>query len=136
MRVFLDTNVLASALGTRGLCADLFREVIASEDLVISNPLLTELRRILIHKFGVPASLADEMMAFLKEDTVHAEPGETQAIDINDKDDVIILSSALNGRAELFVTGDKEVLSLRRIGRMKILSPRDYWDRTRKRRKA
>ena len=30
MKVFLDTNVLASAAATRGLCADVLREVFAS----------------------------------------------------------------------------------------------------------
>lgn len=29
MRVFLDTNVLVSALATRGLCADVLRIVVA-----------------------------------------------------------------------------------------------------------
>lgn len=49
-------------------------------------------------------------------------------IDIKDKDDIVILSTALNGNAELFITGDKEVLALVRIQSMQILSPRGFWE--------
>ena len=44
MRVFLDTNVLAGAIGTRGLCADVLREIFASHDLLISEHVIGELR--------------------------------------------------------------------------------------------
>jgi len=44
MRVFLDTNLLVSAVATRGLCADVLREVLLSHQLVISPPLLSELK--------------------------------------------------------------------------------------------
>lgn len=134
MRVFLDTNVLASALATRGLCADILREVINSDELVISDPLLVELHRILRKKFCIPEPLVEEMIAFLQRDTIHSQVVDMLDIRIKDKDDIIILSSATNGKAELFVTGDKEVLSLGKVGRMEILSPRAFWDKTRKKR--
>ena len=47
MRVFLDTNVLVSAVATRGLCADVLREILFSHQLVVSVPLLDELKNIL-----------------------------------------------------------------------------------------
>ena len=46
-----------------------------------------------------------------------------------DQDDVIILSSALNGDADLFITGDKELLELRRVKNMEIVSPRMFWEK-------
>jgi putative PIN family toxin of toxin-antitoxin system len=132
MRVFLDTNVLASALATRGLCTDILREVINSDELIVSPPLLAELHRILLKKFHIPEPLVDEMITFLQRDTIHSEIGDVLDIRIKDKDDIIILSSAVNGKAEVFVTGDKEVLSAGKVGRMEILSPRGFWDKTRK----
>lgn len=134
MRVFLDTNVLASALATRGLCTDILRAVINSEDLIVSDALLVELRRILLKKFRVPQPLVDEMILFLQKDTIRAETGDLLDLGIKDKDDIIILSSAVNGKADIFVTGDKEVLSLGNVERMEILSPRGFWDKTRKER--
>jgi predicted nucleic acid-binding protein len=42
VKVFLDTNVLASALATRGLCAELFEVVLQSHELLVSPPVLKE----------------------------------------------------------------------------------------------
>ena len=51
---FLDTNVLASAAATRGLCADVLREVLTSHELVTSAQVLNEFERVLRTKFGIP----------------------------------------------------------------------------------
>jgi predicted nucleic acid-binding protein len=40
-----------------------------------------------------------------------------------------VLSCALNGKADLFITGDKELLGLIRIGDMEIVSPRTFWEK-------
>jgi len=45
-----------------------------------------------------------------------------------DKDDRIVLSCALNGEIDLFVTGDKEQ-SLKRIRKMEIVSPRAFLEK-------
>jgi predicted nucleic acid-binding protein len=37
----------------------------------------------------------------------------------------------LNGEAELFVTGDKELLDLEKVGSMEIVSPRKFWEKLR-----
>jgi predicted nucleic acid-binding protein len=35
----------------------------------------------------------------------------------------------LNGEADLFITGDKELLGLKGIGGMEIISPRAFWEK-------
>jgi predicted nucleic acid-binding protein len=50
VKVFLDTNVLASALATRGLCAELFEVVLQSHELLVSPPVLKELECVLPEK--------------------------------------------------------------------------------------
>ena len=129
MRVFLDTNVLASATATRGLCADVLREVLALHELVVSPPLFNELKRVLVRKFGLSKDIVSDVLELLREDTIFSKPGKLSDIQIKDKDDVIILSSALNGKADIFVTGDKELLKLRKVGRLEIVSPRNFWER-------
>ena len=42
--------------------------------------------------------------------------------------DRIILSDAIEGKTDIFVTGDKELLELQKIDKMKIVSPREFWD--------
>lgn len=128
MRVFFDTNVLVSAFTARGLCADLFKGTVASCTLVVSEPLLTEMRRILADKFGASKDSIDEAISVIEQDAAHAPVGALRDIRIKDRDDVLILSSALHGKTDFFVTGDKEVLALGKIDSMRILSPRQFWD--------
>ncbi|HDY90085.1 MAG TPA: putative toxin-antitoxin system toxin component, PIN family [bacterium] len=129
MKIFIDTNVLVSAFATRGLCADVVREVFISHQLVISAQLLTEFKSILRSKFEVPNELIEELIELLQRDTLFSTTCPLSDIEINDKDDVIILSSALNGNADLFITGDKELLELRKVNKMEIVSPRAFWEK-------
>ena len=129
MRVFLDTNVLASATATRGLCADLFREVLLSHHLVVSRPLLDELARALVLKFGASPEIVEDVLGLLQQDTTLAAGGALPEVTLGDKDDLVILAGAIAGSAEVFVTGDKAVQALRRVGKMQVLSPRQFWER-------
>jgi putative PIN family toxin of toxin-antitoxin system len=129
MKVFLDTNVLVSALATRGLCGDVVREVLLSHQLIISLPLLTEVEKALRGKLGAPPTFISEFIQVLKQDALLSSPTVQPEVLLKDKDDLIILSSALSGDTDLFVTGDKEVLDLRKIGKMQIVSPRGFWEK-------
>ena len=129
MKVFLDTNVLASAVATRGLCADAIREVLSSHELIISDALLKELRQVLQKKFKVPGSLISEFVNMLRQDTVLVKPDYLPHVNIKDKDDLIILASAICGSADLLVTGDKELLALGKVENVEIVSPREFWEK-------
>ena len=128
MRVFLDTNVLVSAIATRGLCADVLREIFVSHQLVISIPLISELKRILSNKLGVPQEIISDFIEVLTQDCLLSENTDQIIIDISDRDDILILSTAVNGKAEIFVTGDKELLELKKLQLMRIVSPREFWE--------
>ncbi len=131
MRVFLDTNVLVSAFATRGLCEDVLREVLATHDLVVSRPLLSELEQVLRRKLHLPRSLVAEILEFLKQEQLY-EAGPLPEVKIKDRADLTILSSATEGEADVFVTGDKELLALRKMGHFQILSPRAFWEMLKK----
>ncbi len=122
MKVFLDTNVLVSAMATRGLCADVLREILTSHQLIVSVPLFNELKRVLREKLRIPGELIEDAIEILQRDAHFAT---------RDKNDLMILSSALNGNADLLVTGDKELLDLGKIEDMEIVSPRGFWERMR-----
>ncbi len=129
MRIFLDTNVIVSATATRGLCADIFREVLLSHELIVSEPLLMEVSRILSEKFGAGAETIGMIIGLLKQDTVFAQPSEPPDIDLSDQDDLLILAGALAGAAEIFITGDKELLALGSVQNLEIISPRQFWEK-------
>jgi putative PIN family toxin of toxin-antitoxin system len=131
MKVFLDTNVLVSAMATRGLCADVLREVLTSHQLVVSVPLFNELKLVLREKLRIPGELIDEAIEILQQDAHFVTSSTLSDVKIRDKDDLMILSSALNGNADLLVTGDKELLNLGKIEDMEIVSPRGFWKKMR-----
>ena len=129
MKVFLDTNVLVSAVATRGLCADVFREVLTNHHLIVSLPLLTEVETVLSNKLGAPQDIIASFIELINQDSVISDNGDLIDIDFQDKTDIPILSSAFFGGAEFFITGDKEILTLVQVGEMVILSPRMFWER-------
>jgi putative PIN family toxin of toxin-antitoxin system len=128
MRVLLDTNVIVSAVTTRGLCADVFRAVLAEHELVICPQVLYEVRNILGTKFSVPENLISEYLELIGQDAVVAESEDSATIPIKDKDDVKIISATMNADVQVLVTGDREVQEIKRIGRMTIMSPRAFWE--------
>jgi predicted nucleic acid-binding protein len=129
MKVFLDTPVIVSAAAVRGLCADVLREVLAYHELVLSIPVIAELNTILFKQLNLPDDIITESIGFLYHDAFVSERFGQIDIDIDDKEDIIILSSALHGNAELFVTGDNELLNLKRMNGMEIVSPRMFWQK-------
>jgi putative PIN family toxin of toxin-antitoxin system len=129
MRVFLDTNVIVSATATRGLCADVFREVLLSHELIISEPLLAEVSRVLSTKFAANAEMIESVIQILNQDTILSTPFDPPDITIRDRDDLLILASALAGRADVLITGDKELLALGSVQNLDIISPREFWEK-------
>jgi len=129
MKIFLDTNVLASAAATRGLCADVLRLVFASHELFISEQVLKELRTVLKFKFGVSQDLIDDFIWLLQQDTALVEPAKLPRVELQDKHDLLILAAAIAAGAEVLVTGDKELLDLGQIEGLEILSPRQFWEK-------
>jgi len=129
MKVLLDTNVIVSAVTTRGLCADVLRTVLAEHELLICPQILAEVRRTLRTKFFIPVKLTNEYLQFLQQDAILVEPlNMPSRLNIRDKEDVAIISAALHGKADIFVTGDKELQDIKIISRMRILSPRAFWE--------
>jgi putative PIN family toxin of toxin-antitoxin system len=129
MKIFLDTNVLVSAAATRGLCADVLREVLISHQLVVSAPLFSELNNVLKEKLRLPQELITEFVEILQQDAHLSSSSDLPNVNIKDKDDLTILSSALNGKTDIFITGDKGLLELLRIDDMDIISLKMFWER-------
>jgi putative PIN family toxin of toxin-antitoxin system len=129
MNVFLDTNVLVSAVATRGLCADVLREVLRHHHLIISHELLSELEKVFHKVLGLPENIISEFIEVIEQDSQVSTPSPLLDVNIRDKDDLFMLSSAWNGGADLFITGDKELLEFRSIKNMDIVSPRMFWER-------
>jgi len=127
VKVFLDTNVLASAFGTHGLCRQLMRRTLEKHELLTSETVIIELTRVLIAKFKLPRAEVDLAVAVLRTATVLPEPAPENTPSLPDPDDEPIVATALEGHADLFITGDRALLELREVEGLPVLSPRDAW---------
>ncbi len=129
MRIFLDTNVLASSIATRGLCSEVLESVLQDHELLTCNAVLEELERVLIAKFHLPKTTAAGFLALLRAEGHLVQAQTPPSIVIKDPDDVPIVACAIAGKAELFVTGDKVLLDLHVIDGLPVVSPRELWTR-------
>lgn len=128
MRVFVDTNVLVSALTARGLCADLFQAILADHVPVVSDTVLAEFDAVLRSKFRHSAGAAFERTQFLRRFCEHTPGGRPRVLAGIDAQDRKVIADALAGHAEALVTGDRAMLALEIIERMPLFSPRQLWD--------
>lgn len=132
MRIFLDTNMLASALATRGLCADLLQSVLAEHELIVGMRVLEELEDVLPRKFRLPAEIVKRFLSLLKREGTVVTDAVPMQLNLRDADDKRILANALAGSADVFVTGDQELLALKKVKGVPIVSPRGMWTILRK----
>lgn len=128
MRVFLDTNVLVAAVATRGLCADVMRVVLAEHELITGEVVLGELRKVLARRIKLPAAAIDDIVSLLREQEVVPKPRKPSELPIRDPDDRWILASAMAGRADVLVTGDRDLLDVADKAPLPVLEPRAFWD--------
>jgi len=128
VRVFLDTNVLASAFATRGLSADVLRLVLSEHTLITGDVVLRELARVLANRIRLPKSRVDEILAFLREFEVVPKPHVPSEVAVRDEDDRWVLASAVSGGADVLVTGDRDLLAVATKVPLKIVDPRGFWE--------
>jgi uncharacterized protein len=131
VKVVFDTNILVSALvfpGGRGEVA-LQRIIEEHDQLVISKAILNELLAILARKFSRDAEELAHVAVFLSDLAISVKPRRRLQV-VKDEPDNRILECALAGRAEVIVTGDHALLALREYGDVRIISLRDYLERT------
>ena len=77
----------------------------------------------------IDQDLIDDSIWLMRHDTALARSGQLPTVEIQDQDDLSILSAAISAGADVFVTGDKELLVLRQIENLAILSPRQFWEK-------
>lgn len=131
MKAFLDTNVLVSAFVARGLCADLFRYLLAEHEILTGEVNLLELKRTLRNKFAATADQIADVERQLRDHTVVPKPIARTAFRLRDRDDEWVRASAIAGSADLLVTGDQDLLVVAGRALLPILTPRQAWERLR-----
>ena len=107
MNLVLDTNVLIAAFISKGSCHTLVEQCLSVHSCMTSEFILNELREKLTKKFK-------------------SAPLESNVC--RDPDDDRVLATAITGNAVCIITGDKDLLILKKFGEIDILSPSELTD--------
>ena len=127
-RVVLDTNVYYSALHTPGSRLEALIEAGVRErkyHLIASPFILHELYEKLIEEFLWEEARALVVIKKIVRAAELVNPKTVTAVIADDPDDNHILACALAGHADLLVSGDRHLLSLKDYEGIPIVRPRD-----------
>jgi putative PIN family toxin of toxin-antitoxin system len=124
IRVVLDTNVIVSALVFGGVPRGILELAEAGQcELFYSQPIQTEVRRVLTEKFDWPQAILQQALPVLwSMGTLVAPLITLNAV----PDDNRILECAVEAQAHVVVSGDHHLLALKNYRSISIVTPRQF----------
>jgi hypothetical protein len=127
VRVLLDSNVWLAILTTDGFCRRVWRTARRSCKFVASQEILDEIAEKLRVKLGFAPRHA-RLMTFFVERQIESVWVVSVINICRDADDNRILAAALDSDCSHLVTGDADLLVLKKFETVSILSPREFLD--------
>jgi putative PIN family toxin of toxin-antitoxin system len=127
VRVVLDTNIFISALAIPGSLAEkaIIKIIEGGDILLISKDIINEVLSVLSSKFSRDKEGLSHVAVILSELGELVKPARKVSI-FKDDPDNRVLECALHGKADVLVTGDKEMLRLREYEQIRIMSLKQY----------
>lgn len=127
MRLLLETNVLVAALVARGTCSDLLEHCVRQHVVVSSQLLLNELRDVLEKKLRQRAIDVRAALHLFGETFTLVVPDTLDPPACRDRDDDVVLATALAGECAAIITGDQDLLILNPFRGISVLAPSAFW---------
>jgi uncharacterized protein len=126
LHIVIDTNVYVSATVFGGVPRKAIEKAYAYCTVLCSDYIITELQDVLrSKKFAWSQSHITSVCDFLFSDAVMIRPDEIISVSRDSKDDPV-LACAVAGNADVLITGDKDLLVLRRYKDTRILTPTSW----------
>ena len=126
MRVLLDSNVWLAILTTDGQCRRMWRQARDVSQIYASPDILGEIEEKLRLKFGFHPRHAHLLAAFVRRQTKPVTVTGAPPKICRDADDDFILAAAVKAGCDYLVTGDKDLLVLRKVSGLNIVTPREF----------
>lgn len=127
MRLVIDTNVLIAAFISHGACSELLEHCVLNHDVILSKFILDELKDKLTNKFKFTARDATAVVNLLKSRCSIVRTQSLPSSVSRDPDDDNIIATAMSGTCVCIITGDKDLLDLKKTGDVLIVSPGQFW---------
>lgn len=126
LRVVVDTNILVSGIVFRGNPHLILKAVINRQiQAVYSRPLLAELTEVLAKKLKFSSVEITKITDQLEELTEIVQPRKSIRI-CRDETDNQVLEAAAAGKCDYLITGDKDLLVLKKYRSIRILTPSEF----------
>ena len=125
-RAVIDTNIWLSALYFAGKPSQIV-SLVEDKKLtsVISSFILEEIREKLLLKFNTPVFLSNATISHIKSiSKVVSLKG--QDFGLRDTDDNKVLETAVVGKCNWIITGDKDLLTVKKYQQIKIVNPGQF----------
>ncbi len=127
IRIVLDTNVIVSALVFGGTPRGVLELAEAGQcQFFYSEPIQTEVRRVLSEKFEWPQAMLREVLPVLWSMGELVVPRTTVDAVPDDPDDNRILECAVEAQAQVVVSGDHHLLAVQKYKSVSIVTPRQF----------
>lgn len=125
-RVVADTNVLVSGIVFRGNPHQILQAVIDRRIQAISSKaLLAELTEVLSKKMDYPPDKIRQITDQLEDLIEIVQPDKIIKV-CRDPNDNLVLEAAVAGNCEFIITGDKDLLILKKYQTVRILTPSEF----------
>jgi uncharacterized protein len=126
-RALCDTNVLVSAFIAGGPPSRVIEAAIDGRiELVLADPVLGELERVLVLKLGFEPERVRDITALLMDFSVARVDAPTQPVEAitGDPDDDVVLACGVSAGVRIVVSGDhRHMLPVREHRGIRIISP-------------
>jgi len=127
LKVVLDTNVFISAAILGRVCEDVVQTCRFSNiEVFISKEIISEIKNKLLEKFQWNEEQVGIFLESILEFCNIEEVIEKISFIKDDPDDDKILETAVSGKCDFIISGDKHLLRLRTYEEIKILNPSDF----------
>ena len=126
LRVVIDTNVLVSGIVFKGNPRQVLQTVISRRiQAVSSRPLLAELAEVLGKKLKFSSPKIKQITDRFAELLEIVQPRKSIQV-CRDPDDNRVLEAAFAGDCDYLITGDKDLLVLKKYRSIRILTPSEF----------
>ena len=127
-RVVLDTNVIISATISNGKPRQLLKNAVKDKKyvLVTSNEILNEIRDVLCRpKFQMSEDNIDQILfALISSSDIKIVKSNFKVVK-EDPDDDMIINTAYDGQADYIVSGDDDLLRMKKFKNIKMVTVAD-----------
>ena len=130
MKVMLDTNILISAFVFKSKKMNkLIYELLKNHEIVICSYTIKEMKSLIQAKFNVGINDLNEFLRDFSYTLVYSPMMvKNKLFDIRDKDDYIILHTAIIEKVDVFITGDKDFYDVH-IDKPEVMSVSQFIDK-------